>query len=104
MGGTPKRMEQFANYIMKEIGHKLPAGTTLLDISQYSYRYSMYKVGPVLSISVSIHNIIFDLKNICIHILLTINILLDLLIFYYFLLYKFKVEIWKTCKYQINTK
>lgn len=53
MGGTPKRMEQFANYIMKEIGHKLPAGTTLLDISQYSYRYSMYKVGPVLSISVS---------------------------------------------------
>lgn len=51
-------MEQFANYIMKEIGHKLPAGTTLLDISQYSYRYSMYKVGPVLSISVSIYNII----------------------------------------------
>ena len=53
MGGTPKRMEQFAYFIMKEIGHKLPAGTTLLDISQYSYRYSMYKVGPVLSISVS---------------------------------------------------
>ncbi|CAL7933641.1 unnamed protein product [Xylocopa violacea] len=51
MGGTPKRMQQFAFYIMKEIGHKLPAGTTLLDISQYSYRYSMYKVGPVLSIS-----------------------------------------------------
>ncbi|KAL2719202.1 uridine phosphorylase 1 isoform X1 [Vespula squamosa] len=51
MGGTPKRMEQFANYIMKEIGHKIPAGTTLLDISQYSYRYCMYKVGPVLSIS-----------------------------------------------------
>lgn len=55
MGGTPKRMEQFANYIMKEIGHKIPAGTTLLDISQYSYRYCMYKVGPVLSISVSIY-------------------------------------------------
>lgn len=53
MGGTPKRVEQFAYYIMQEIGHKLPAGTTLLDISQYSYRYSMYKVGPVLSISVS---------------------------------------------------
>lgn len=53
MGGTPKRMEQFANFIMEEIGYKLPAGTTLLDISQYSYRYSMYKVGPVLSISVS---------------------------------------------------
>lgn len=51
MGGTPKRMEQFANYIMSEIGYKLPAGTTLHDISQYSYRYSMYKIGPVLSIS-----------------------------------------------------
>ncbi|XP_044005366.1 uridine phosphorylase 1-like isoform X2 [Aphidius gifuensis] len=51
MGGTPKRMEQFAYYIMQEIGHKLPCGTTLLDISQYSYRYSMFKVGPVLSIS-----------------------------------------------------
>jgi hypothetical protein len=53
MGGTPKRMEQFAYYIMEQIGHKLPAGTTLQDISQYSYRYCMYKVGPVLSISVS---------------------------------------------------
>ncbi|KAB0800660.1 hypothetical protein PPYR_06399 [Photinus pyralis] len=51
MGGTPKRMESFANFIMEEIGHKLPTGTTLLDISQYSYRYCMYKVGPVLSIS-----------------------------------------------------
>lgn len=51
MGGTPKRMEQFAYYIMDEIGHKLPAGTTLQDISHYSYRYSMYKVGPVLSVS-----------------------------------------------------
>jgi len=51
MGGTPKRVEQFAYFIMDEIGHKLPAGTTLLDISQFSYRYSMYKVGPVLSIS-----------------------------------------------------
>ncbi|BES95322.1 Uridine phosphorylase [Nesidiocoris tenuis] len=51
LGGTPKRMEQFAHYIMGEIGHKLPTGTTLQDISQFSYRYSMYKVGPVLSIS-----------------------------------------------------
>ncbi|GBP46086.1 Uridine phosphorylase 1 [Eumeta japonica] len=53
MGGTPKRMEQFAYTIMAEIGHKLPCGTTLQDISQFSYRYSMYKVGPVLSISVT---------------------------------------------------
>lgn len=51
MGGTPNRMQTFAHYIMKEIGYKLPTGTQLMDISQYSYRYSMYKVGPVLSVS-----------------------------------------------------
>lgn len=51
MGGTPKRMENFAHFIMNEIGYKLPAGTQLQDISAFSYRYSMYKVGPVLSIS-----------------------------------------------------
>ncbi|KAF7281620.1 hypothetical protein GWI33_004482 [Rhynchophorus ferrugineus] len=51
MGGTPKRMENFAHYIMEEIGYQLPTGTALMDISQYSYRYSMYKVGPVLSVS-----------------------------------------------------
>jgi hypothetical protein len=55
MGGTPERMKEFAYYIMEEIGHKLPTGTKLQDISQKSYRYSMYKVGPVLCISVSIH-------------------------------------------------
>lgn len=53
MGGTPKRMEQFAHYIMEEIGYRLPTGTALQDISRFSYRYAMYKVGPVLSISVS---------------------------------------------------
>lgn len=51
MGGTPKRMENFAHFIMDEIGYKLPPGTQLQDISAFSYRYSMYKVGPVLSIS-----------------------------------------------------
>lgn len=61
MGGTPKRVEQFAFYIMEEIGHKLPAGTTLQDISQFSYRYSMYKVGPVLSISVSFKDFFFQI-------------------------------------------
>lgn len=44
MGGTPKRMENFAHFIMDEIEYKLPAGTQLLDISAFSYRYSMYKV------------------------------------------------------------
>ncbi|KAG0717172.1 Uridine phosphorylase 1 [Chionoecetes opilio] len=51
MGGTPRRMEQFAYYIKDEIGYKLPSGTTLLDISYQSYRYCMYKVGPVLCFS-----------------------------------------------------
>ncbi|KAK4300091.1 hypothetical protein Pmani_027683 [Petrolisthes manimaculis] len=51
LGGTPKRMEKFANYIMKEIDLKLPTGATLLNISQRSYRYAMYKVGPVLCLS-----------------------------------------------------
>ncbi|XP_013784026.1 uridine phosphorylase 1-like [Limulus polyphemus] len=51
MGGTPKRMESFANFIQKELNIKLPTGTVLDDISKRSYRYSMYKIGPVLSIS-----------------------------------------------------
>ncbi|XP_037094740.1 uridine phosphorylase 1-like isoform X2 [Pollicipes pollicipes] len=51
MGGTPRRMKQFAHFIMGEIGFELPTGTQLLDISQLSYRYSMYKVGPVISVS-----------------------------------------------------
>jgi len=51
IGGTPRRMEEFAHFIMKEIDHKLPAGTMLRDISLLSYRYSMFKVGPVLCVS-----------------------------------------------------
>ena len=71
MGGTPKRVEQFAFYIMEEIGYKLPAGTTLLDISQYSYRYSMYKVGPVLSVSVSIFICMSTVNQLSINYVLT---------------------------------
>lgn len=44
MGGTPKRMETFAHFIVNEIGYKLQVGTKLEDISAFSYRYSMYKV------------------------------------------------------------
>jgi uridine phosphorylase len=51
LGGTPRRMKQFALYLMDELDLKLPTGTQLMDISQHSYRYSMYKVGPVLSVS-----------------------------------------------------
>lgn len=51
MGGSPKRMHQFALYIQKLIGYKLPAGQTFQNISEASDRYSMYKVGPVLSVN-----------------------------------------------------
>lgn len=51
MGGSPKRMLQFANYIKDEIGYELPAGTKLNNISEASDRYALYKVGPVLSVN-----------------------------------------------------
>ncbi|XP_015919849.1 uridine phosphorylase 2 [Parasteatoda tepidariorum] len=50
-GGTPRRMEKFAHFVQRELGIKLPTGTALYDISARSYRYSMYKVGPVISVS-----------------------------------------------------
>jgi uridine phosphorylase len=39
MGGTPQRMENFAYFIMKEIGYKIPSGTALKNISKQSHRY-----------------------------------------------------------------
>merc|ERR1712215_311101 len=51
MGGTPQRMKSFAEYMLGQLGYLLPTGTCLLDISERSHRYAMYKVGPVLSIS-----------------------------------------------------
>ncbi|XP_064471167.1 uridine phosphorylase 2-like [Ornithodoros turicata] len=51
MGGTNQRMEAFARFVKKELKVKLPPGADLYDISQHSHRYSMYKVGPVLSVS-----------------------------------------------------
>lgn len=51
MGGSPKRMHQFAMYIQKLIGLKLPPGQSLSNISEASDRYSMYKIGPVLSVN-----------------------------------------------------
>ncbi|XP_054711527.1 uridine phosphorylase 1-like [Uloborus diversus] len=51
MGGTPRRMEKFAHLVEKELEIKLPTGAALCDISAKSYRYSMYKIGPVISVS-----------------------------------------------------
>lgn len=51
MGGAQKRMHDFAYYIMNVIGYTIPFGTELMDISKHAHRYSLYKIGPVLSVS-----------------------------------------------------
>jgi hypothetical protein len=48
MGGTASRMKSFAQYIAKELGIDSP----LQDITGNSNRFSMYKIGPVLSVNV----------------------------------------------------
>jgi len=52
-GGSPNRMEKFAHYMVGQLNEKIPAGMTLCNISHGSDRYVLYKVGPVLSVSVS---------------------------------------------------
>ena len=52
-GGSPSRMQKFAEYMVEALNYKLPAGQGLTDIAQGSDRYVLYKVGPVLSVSVS---------------------------------------------------
>lgn len=52
-GGSPGRMKAFAFYMVKQLKYKITAGQTLEDISKGSDRYVLYKVGPVLSVSVS---------------------------------------------------
>ncbi|XP_077295554.1 uridine phosphorylase 1-like [Arctopsyche grandis] len=51
MGGTAKRVLDCAKFIGKEIGCHLPVGTDLIDITASSLRYSMYKIGPVLTVN-----------------------------------------------------
>ena len=53
MGGTPQRMESFAKYVSTELKDKLPTNAQFTEFKEFSYRYSMYKVGPVLAVSVS---------------------------------------------------
>lgn len=55
VGGTLKRMESFAYFVGRELGIKLPTGVALKDITQKAHRYSMFKIGPVLSVTVSIN-------------------------------------------------
>ncbi|XP_017493346.1 PREDICTED: uridine phosphorylase 1-like [Rhagoletis zephyria] len=52
MGGTVKRMHEFAKMVARELGLDGGEGDApLVDLTAASNRYSMYKVGPVLSIS-----------------------------------------------------
>ncbi|XP_032066994.1 uridine phosphorylase 2 isoform X1 [Thamnophis elegans] len=50
VGGSPNRMKAFAQFMQKELGRK-GEDDDLKDICAETDRYSMYKVGPVLSIS-----------------------------------------------------
>eukprot|EP00008_Paramoeba_atlantica_P005387 CAMPEP_0201488146 /NCGR_PEP_ID=MMETSP0151_2-20130828/17240_1 /ASSEMBLY_ACC=CAM_ASM_000257 /TAXON_ID=200890 /ORGANISM="Paramoeba atlantica, Strain 621/1 / CCAP 1560/9" /LENGTH=328 /DNA_ID=CAMNT_0047873379 /DNA_START=27 /DNA_END=1013 /DNA_ORIENTATION=- len=51
MGGSAKRMEIFANLCVKHgLAGKMPVGQTLCPIGK-TERYSLFKVGPVLSVN-----------------------------------------------------
>jgi len=67
VGGSPRRMEGFAQFILKALGQTLPAGQALVNIAGATDRYALYKAGPVLaashgigipSLSVVMHEII----------------------------------------------
>jgi len=51
IGGSNNRMESFAHFIKNELNLMLPTGCTLTNIASGTDRYSMFKIGPVLSIS-----------------------------------------------------
>jgi hypothetical protein len=50
-------MKKFAEFMVKELGVKIPAGMALTNISHGSDRYVLYKVASVLSVSVSIYKL-----------------------------------------------
>lgn len=56
-------MEAFAYHVAEQIGFKLPPDGKLEDLSQRGQRYSMYKVGPVISVSVSIFRILSSIQQ-----------------------------------------
>jgi len=51
VGGSPRRMERFAQFMLKELRYNLPAGQDLVNIAGATDRYALYKVGPVLAAS-----------------------------------------------------
>lgn len=52
VGGSPSRMSTFIRYVAAELGLDHP-GKEYTNICAGTDRYAMYKVGPVLSVSVS---------------------------------------------------
>lgn len=52
VGGSPSRMSAFIRYVAAELGLDHP-GKEYPNICVGTDRYAMYKVGPVLSVSVS---------------------------------------------------
>lgn len=48
MGGSAKRMKDFADFIAEELGHRFPVSE---DLTGNANRFSMYKVGPILSVN-----------------------------------------------------
>jgi hypothetical protein len=56
-------MEKFAFYMVDQLQFKLTPGQTLFDISKGSDRYVLYKVGPVISVSVSMFGVWFLVFN-----------------------------------------
>jgi uridine phosphorylase len=57
MGGCSRRMRRFAQFIRQELPVDLPAGVDLVNITDKANRYAMFKVGPVISVSVRIESL-----------------------------------------------
>lgn len=53
MGGSPDRMKKLADRLVEELPYNMPTGHALCNIAGGSDRYVLYKVGPVLTASVS---------------------------------------------------
>ena len=60
VGGTLTRMKSFAKYMAQELNIEFND----VDLTEASHRYSMFKVGPVLSVTVSDFNTSFT-SNSC---------------------------------------
>jgi hypothetical protein len=53
MGGSNTRMEKFTKKVARELNVSIPVGSGIVDLS-VTDRYSMFKAGPMLAVSVCI--------------------------------------------------